>query len=216
MLTVITHTKFERPELLERCKASVAAALPEGAQHLVIECPDRTTWNRRRVSDAIDHDIVAFVDDDDYVHPDAFKLCLRAMEESGLGAACTDEVIVYLDNTRQYKSTGQKTYLDSTVHPRVVHHVCTMRGNLIDSRSVEFNDRFGVGIDWFIRESVILQYGCIYVPMYGYYWTQHPGQHTIHSRQLYQNSMRSMQQLIRETWLDKFKGPLPVFDQTSF
>ena len=203
MLTVITHTKHERPELLERCKASVSAALPEGGQHLIIECPDRATWNKRRVADALDHNIVAFVDDDDYVHPDAFTFCLHAMEKSGLGAACTDEVLVNLDETARRSSTGKKTYLDSTVHPRVIHHVCTMRGNLIDPRCVEFNDRFGVGIDWFIRESVVLKHGCVHVPMDGYYWTQHPGQHTIHSRQLYQNSMRDMQQLIRETWLGK-------------
>lgn len=216
MLTVITHTKLERPELLKRCKDSVAAALPPGGQHLVIECPDRKTWVERRVSDAMAYDLVAFVDDDDYVSKDSFKLCLKAIEKYGLAAACTNEVQVDIDEKPIRDVRGKKTYIDATVHPRVIHHLCVIRGKLIDPRVVEFNDRFGVGIDWFIRQSVIQQHGCVHVPIDGYFWTQHPGQHTIHSRNLYMNSMRAMQQLIRETWPAKFKGDLPIFDLSSF
>lgn len=215
MLTVITHTKFERPGLLERCKESVAAALPEGSQHLIIEAPDRATWVKRRVSDAQGHDLVTYIDDDDYVHPDAFKLCLAAMEKTGLGAACTDEAEVDIDGNFIRRARGKKNYYDSTIHPRVIHHVCIMRSEFIDPRVVEFNNRFGVGIDWFIRQSVIQQHGCVHVPIDGYFWTQHPGQHTIHTRDLYMKSMREMQSLIRETWPAKFKGDLPIFDLTS-
>jgi hypothetical protein len=211
MLTVITHTKNERPELLERCKASVAAALPDGAQHLIIECPDRATWNKRRVSDAIDHDIVAFVDDDDYISKDSLTLCLEALDKTGLAAVCTNEVIVDIDEKIIGKGMGRKTYLDATVHPRVVHHLCILRGKLIDPKAVEFNNRFGVGIDWFIRQSVVQQHGCVHVPIDGYFWTQHPGQHTIHTRNLYMESMREMQSLIRETWPAKFKGAMPIY-----
>lgn len=215
MLTVITHTKNERPELLERCKTSVQAALPPGGQHLIIECPDRPTWNKRRVLDAKQHELVAFVDDDDYIHPDSLKLCLAAIQQTGLGAACTDEVEVDGDGRFIRRINSRKTYVDSTVHPRIIHHICVMRGDFVDERSIEFNDRFGVGIDWFIREGVILRHGCVHVPIDGYFWTQHPGQHTVHSRDLYSRSMREMQQLIRNTWYGPFTGPLPVFDVTT-
>lgn len=211
MVTVITHTKNERPELLERCKNSVAAALPKGGQHLIIECPDRETWVQRRVLDARSHDLIAYVDDDDYIAPDAINLCLAAIERTGLGAACTDEVEVDIDGKFLRRIAGKKSYIDSTVHPRIIHHLCVLRGNLIDERAIEFHNRFGVGIDWFIRESVILQHGCVHVPIDGHFWTQHPGQHTIHTRTAYSQSMQSMQHLIRETWLGKFKGPLPIF-----
>lgn len=212
MITVITHTKFERPELLERCKKSVAEALPPGGKHLIIECPDSETWVKRRVYDALEHELIAFVDDDDFIHPDSLKFCLAAMEQSGLGSACTDEVEVDIDGNFIRRAQGRKTYIDSTVHPRVIHHICVMRGNLIDPRAVEFHNRFGVGIDWFIRESVVLQHGCIHVPIDGHFWTQHPGQHTIHSRTRYMESMREMQKLIRESWPAKFTGALPIFD----
>jgi len=215
MLTVITHTQFRRPGLLERCKASVAEALPEGAQHLVIECPDEATWARRRAADAREHEIVAFVDDDDYVHKDAFKLCLAAMEQTGLAAACTDEVEVNILGNVIQRSFGEKTYYNATIHPRVVHHVCLMRGALIDPRVVEFHNRFGVGIDWFIRQSVMQQHGCVHVPIDGHFWTQHLGQHTSSTRQFWARSMRDMQSLIRETWPARFTGPLPVFDVTG-
>lgn len=212
-LTVITHTKFERPELLERCKASVAAALPPDARHLVIECEDRETWARRRVQDAREHDIIAFVDDDDYVHPDAFKLCLKAMEQTGLGSACTDEVEVDLAGKHIQRAFGEKTYYTSTLHPRVIHHVCMMRSKLIDERCSKFHTEFGgVGVDWFIRQSVVQQHGCVHVPIDGHFWTQHTGQHTMHTRQLYSSKLRDMQYFIRETWPAKFSGPLPVLE----
>lgn len=211
MLTVITHTRNERPELLERCRKSVAEALPPGAQHLVIECPDRATWVRRRMSDAMEHDLVAFVDDDDYISKDSLTLCLEALEKTGLAAACTDDVDIDIDGKILRHSHGKKTYMDATVHPRVIHHLCVLRGKLIDPRVVEFNDRFGVGIDWLIRQSVIQQHGCVHVPIDGYFWTQHPGQMTIHSRNLYMNSMREIQHLIRDTWPAKFTGALPIY-----
>lgn len=215
MLTVITHTKFERPKLLERCKRSVAAALPDGARHLIIECKDKDEWVQRRVQDAREHDIIAFVDDDDYIAPNSLKLCLAAMEQSGLAAACTDEVEVDLNENVLQRVRTKKTYMDSTIHPRIIHHLCLMRGKLVDEKAIELHRHFGVGIDWFIRESVVLQYGCIHVPIDGHFWTQHPGQDTIHSRTRYSQEMRGMQAAIRETWPSKFRGRLPVFDVTS-
>jgi hypothetical protein len=215
-LTVITHTKHERPELLERCKASVAAALPPGAEHLVIECKDRPAWVAGRARDSLGHDLVAYVDDDDCIHPDSLKLCVAAIEATGLGAACTDELEVDEKGRVLARAFGEKTYYTATIHPRVIHHVCVMRSEFVDAaKATEYHSRFGVGIDWFIRQSVVQPHGCVHVPIDGYYWTQHQGQHTVHTRQLYAKGMREMQQLIRSTWPAKFSGKLPVFDVTS-
>lgn len=188
----------------------MAAALPSGAKHLVIGCKDYEDWAQRRATDAMGHELVAFVDDDDTVHPDAFNLCLRAIEETGLAAACTDELEVDLNGRVLAKSTGEKSYFTASLHPRVVHHVCVMRGDLIDPRVTEFHKRFGVGIDWFIRSSVVMTGGCAHVPMFGHNWTQHPGQHTSSTRILYAKHMREMTNLIRSTWPARFSGKFPV------
>lgn len=176
----------------------------------MIDCPDYKTWAARRATDAMEHELVAFVDDDDTVHPHAFKLCLRAMEESGLAAACTDELEVDINGRVLSRAFGEKTYFTAAVHPRVVHHVCVMRGTMIDPRAAEFHARFGVGVDWFIRSSVIMPGGCVHVPMFGHYWTQHAGQHTAQIRTLFATHVRDMGRLIRETWPARFEGKLPV------
>jgi hypothetical protein len=212
MLTVITHTAHKRPELLERCKRSVAAALPEGGQHLIIERGTKAEWTQHRAVDTIGLDLVAFVDDDDYISPDSLKTCLAALEQTGLGAACTNEVEVDESGKFISRAFGEKDYFAATLHPRVVHHVTVMRAGLIDvPRATELGLTYHVGIDWFIRQSVIQRYGCVSVPIDGYFWTQHPGQHTLHTRQLYASNMAAMGQEIRRAWPAKFTGKMPVF-----
>jgi hypothetical protein len=209
MLAVITHTQLKRPDLLERCKESVAAALPEGAEHIVIECDSYETWVNRRIADAMNYEFVTFVDDDDYISPDSLTMCLLAMQDTGLGAAVTNEVEVYPDRT--VRSAGRRTYQAATIHPRITHHLLMFRGNLIDPKALEVHNRFGVGIDWFIAQSVIQQHGCVQVPIDGYFWTQHDSSMTSQARETYMRSLRDMQYAIRETWPAKFSGELPVY-----
>ena len=212
MLSVITHTAFKRPELLERCKASVAAALPPDAQHVIIERKTKSEWSLHRATDTLGHDLIAFVDDDDYIDPRALKLCVDAIEKSGLGAACTDEVEVDIKGRILSRAFGEKTYFGATLHPRVIHHVTVMRAGLIDvERATAFDQEYGCGIDWFIRQSVIQRHGCVQVPIDGYFWTQHEGQHTTYTRDLYAKNVRSMQERIRATWPAKFTGRLPIY-----
>lgn len=216
MLTVITHTRVDRPELLARCKDSVSKALPKDAEHLIIECKDESTWAKARLDAALNTDLVAFVDDDDFVHPDAFNLCLAALEQSNLGAACTFDCTVDIQGNKLRESTGERTYFSSALHPRVVHHLCVMRSNLIDKKSLDLHNKFGVGIDWFMRQSVVQQHGCITVPMIGYYWTEHPGQHTSKTRRIYGPNIGDMSKLIRQTWPAKYNSKLPIFDMSTF
>lgn len=209
-LTVITHTKFERPELLKRCQKSVDEALPLGAVHKIIHADSGEEWVKSRLKSALEHEYVCYVDDDDYLHPDSLKLCMRAIQEYGLAAACTDEVEVDSSGTVLRRSNGEKSYFAAAIHPRVIHRICVLRGDLVDPRVVEFNNRFGVGIDWFICQSVVQPHGCVYVPIDGYFWTQHSGQLTNLAQQRYNSQIREMSQLIRQTWPAQFSGLLPV------
>lgn len=215
-LTVITHTRFDRPELLTRCKESVSRALPKNSEHLIIECKDESNWAKARLDAALNKDFVAFVDDDDTVHPDSFNLCLAALEQSNLGAACTFDCTVDIQGNKLRESTGERTYFASALHPRVVHHLCVMRSNLIDGKCLDLHNEFGVGIDWFIRQSVVQLHGCITVPMIGYYWTEHKNQHTAKTESLYGPNIGPMSKLIRQTWPAKYNSKLPIFDLTSF
>ena len=85
-----------------------------------------------------------------------------------------------------------------------------MKSSLIDPQVIEFGKRFGVGIDWFIRQSVMQRHGCVHVPIDGHFWTQHAGQHTAHTSQLYSQNLRAMSDLIRTTWPAQFTGKLPI------
>lgn len=210
-VTIITCTRFDRPALLERCKASVAAALPPGGQHVILECnTGDADWARTRVLAAQAHPLVAFVDDDDYIAPDAITRCVAALEATGLGAACTNDVFVDLHGNAMPRMTLPKTYQGAAAHPMVIHHLCVMRGALVDSKALELHNRYGLGVDWFIRSSVALRHGCVHVPIDGYFWTQHEDQHTQQTREQYMLRMKAMRRAIRETWPLAFRGNLPI------
>jgi hypothetical protein len=173
MLTVVTHTRFTRPDLLERCTASVAAALPDGAQHLIIPC--HTNFAKARFEATRLSRYVAFVDDDDYINPTALKLCLTAIKETGAGVAFTDEVSVDLDGTRQFVRNGGRSYQDVSKHPRTIHHLTVIDCNYVSPKALELNSVFDAGVCWFIKASAALTGNAIHVPIEGYYWTQHAG-----------------------------------------
>jgi hypothetical protein len=215
MITVLTHTRHDRPDLLERCVNSVQAALPLGGRHLIVEKQKYDDWVHSRVHDAKEHDLVAFVDDDDFIPPDALRICLDAIQSTGLGAAVTNEVEVDLSGKTIQRAFGDRAYHHAAIHPRVVHHLCVLRGNLIDERAIELHKRFGVGIDWFIRQSVVQQHGCVQVPIDGYFWTQHQNQHTAETQLKYGQNIGRMCQAIRETWPAKHFGKMPTFVTSS-
>lgn len=200
MLTVITQTRGERPELLERAVRSVQLALPPGAEHKIIQSEN---WAEARLRAACEHELVAFVDDDDVVHQTALTRCLDALSK-GLGAACTQE----FENDRPV--LGVKTYEGAAIHPRVVHHLFMFRGEHVDPAALTLHRRFGVGIDWFIRSSVVLRHGCWSIPEPLYTWSRHDGQHTNETQQLYSRSMPAMSQEIRRRWYGQLRGRMPI------
>jgi hypothetical protein len=171
MLTVITHTRFKNPLLLERCKLSVAAALPEGAQHLIIPCFENFAQARFDASQLSEY--VAFVDDDDFVAPDAIRQCLTALKATGASIAFTNEATVNIHGDVLYTNQASRAYQHVSEHPRAIHHLSVMNSTFISPKTLEINDQFGAGICWFIKASAALTGSAIHVPMQGYYWTRH-------------------------------------------
>jgi hypothetical protein len=208
MLTVVTLTRNERPNLLARCKESVKAAMPAGGKHCVIECLSDFA-NTRFMASQID-EFVAFVDDDDTIHPDSLKLCLLALKSTGFGLAVTNEIMVNLEGKLIQHLRGEKSYGGISKHPRTIHHLCVFRSNAVDHKALELNTQFGIGIDWFIKASAALKYGAVHVQIDGYSWTQHEHTMTRKDNPIYNDRFIEMGEAIRNTW-PRVDTPLEIF-----
>lgn len=173
MLTVVTHTRNDRSLLLSRAAASVEAGLVSGIKHRIIECTDE--WGAARLAATQLDEYVAFVDDDDTVEPNALALCLHVAQQTGAGIIVTDETQVDLEGKVLRQVQGKKTYSGMCVHPRVAHHLCLIRADAVDPRALDLHRKYGnVGVDWAIKTSAAIRGGGVYVPIFGYNWTQHP------------------------------------------
>ena len=212
-LSVITHTTFRNLEWLERCKRSVAAGLPPGAVHKIIDCRGKN-WAHRRLYDTLDDEFIAFVDDDDYIAPGALALCLKAIKETGLGTAFTNEVTVKPDETVIRYHNERKRYESIRVLPRAIHHLSVIRTSAIDIRSLDLHQKFEMGIDWFVRASAALVHGAVHVPINGYYWTIHENSTTSLYHNRYIQNMPAMTQLIEGLW-GRRCGYLPRYEEAG-
>lgn len=169
MLTVVTNTRNERPEMLERCKASVLAALPEGAKHVVI--PIMSDFVENRCKSFLIDEYVAVVDDDDYIHPESLKLCMAAIQQSGAGLAFTSEVVV--DNAGkvlQPSSKAPRMYQNIAMFPREAHQLRILRTSCLDERALNIARKYGLALDWLVTLQAAFVGGAIHVPIDGYYW----------------------------------------------
>lgn len=205
MLTVVTNTRGGS-ETLERCRASVADALPQGAIHKVITIEDMETFNENRYKSSLVDELVAFVDDDDMIHPDSLRLCLEAIQSTNANLAFTDEVIVNnVDiNVRSIQNTKLvtkiKTYKGIARTPLEAHHLCIMRTSAIKPIALELALRHGRGIEWLLNTSCALSgRGAVYIPFIGYYWIRHPMQRTqTHPYKI--ATISAISNSIRATW----------------
>lgn len=184
-LTVVTHTRLHNPypELLERCKQSVAAALPPNSQHLVlVNNPIELHGDGADFSEFFAHlrwsalqysKYIAFVDDDDYIHRDSLRLCMDAISQTGAAAAVTNEVVVDVSGKHLSANRYPRYYCGVGMHPRTIHHLTVFNREFVQPAALELALQFGVGIDWTMKASVCLTGGAVHVPIDGYYWTQH-------------------------------------------
>lgn len=211
-LTVITHTRYDRPQLLERCIESVARGLPANATHRVIACRDN--WAKARVDAARSDQYVAFVDDDDTIDPTALQICLDALEATGAGIAFTDEATVDIDGNILSVHTGVREYSQQTVSPRAIHHLCVIRGDAVDPRAIRLHNKHGMGADWFIKTSAAFQRGAVHIPMTGYFWTTGHANMTSSARRLYKTEREKMSESICATWGRK-TGRIDMYDPAT-
>lgn len=208
-LAVITHTTGDREEFLDRCKDSVKKALSDNAEHRIITVRNFDEWARSRVESISDADLFAFVDDDDYISENSLTLLREAISYTGLGSACTDELLVDIEGKPINDVVYNKTYNYVSKHPRVAHHLFMFRKECLDPSVIEFAKDYSCGIDWILKASVINTHGCSYVPINGYYWTQHKNQSTRLNNK--SEIIRKIPGLLENNWPSRFKGNFPIY-----
>lgn len=181
-LTVVTHTRKNNPypELLDRCKQSVALALPPNSQHLVLTNDlDGGQYKKAKAFSQLRYDClkyskyIAFVDDDDYIHPSGLSSCLNALSLTGAGVAVTNEVAVDVSGKELFANRGRRLYSNVCVAPGTIHHLTVLSSDAVSPLALELALQFGTGIEWAMKSSACLIGGGVHIPIDGAYWTQH-------------------------------------------
>lgn len=211
MLTVVTHTRNSRPELLKRTIASVEAALVPGVSHQIILCLDNYAKARWEASQLDQY--VTFVDDDDTIPPDILAICLEVLRSKAyadVGLLVTEEQRVDLEGRVLAETRGVKTYDALTAHPCIAHSLCVFNRDAVDPRSVDLHNKYTVGVDWAIKTSAGLRGGAVHVPKVGYYWTQHPDSLNSKEHQTFASCMFAIGQDMRSMWSGRH-GRIPIW-----
>jgi len=213
-LTVVTHTMTSWGRDISKCVESVRAALPPGANHMVIDLDTYAgDFNHARYDALSLNEYVAFVDDDDYISPESLTLCLEAITNAHAGIAFTDEVVVLADG-RNHVNSGTINYNKISISPHSIHHLSLIRSSAVSKDALDIAVEFGSGIEWLIKSSAAMNGGAIHVPIAGYYWIQHDGQYhrTPAVQQQYKDNIRRIGNKIREWQSDKNRnGIIPTY-----
>lgn len=182
-LTVITHTRGAHSSpWLEECKASVAAALPPGAIHQIIELPDCTPRELMQARwESLPADgYFCFVDDDDRIVNNSLNICLSAIAISKAGCVFTGESKIDASGARTGASAMRPMdYFEATIHPLNIHHLCLMRRDAIDQRCWDLQEKYGIGLEWFMKANAAIAHRAVQVPIIGYEWRIHGRNHSL-------------------------------------
>lgn len=170
-VAIVTFTDGTRSKLIEKCKASVAADLPEGAVHYIVPVKGLPFYAQQRQEALLLGDFVAFVDDDDTVMNNAISLCLKAITSENYGIAFTDEAIVEADGKTSFIRQGVRTYENIREWGTAIHHLTMIRSSAVKDDLIQLRGRIQ-GVDAWIIRSAIKAAGAIHIPVIGYNWTQ--------------------------------------------
>jgi len=173
-LAVVTFTRYQRPQLLERCCASVKKDLPIGAVHHVIYVSGSSEFAEARIKSLELAPVVAFVDDDDQVANSGLSLAWAAARDTDIGVVFTDEAKVSEDGACMGLRSGTRTYEELDESPWRVHHLSLIRTRHVGPQIFSMRNCAG-SVDRWIRALAIDSGGALHVPVTGYLWTQHPG-----------------------------------------
>jgi hypothetical protein len=196
-ITVVTHTQ-RKSKWFNKCVESVHRALPYDGNHVVIECKNESDYAQSRWDSLHLDKYVAFVDDDDYVYPDAINQCVKALDETGMGIAFTDQAIVdehglqiYLHNDRVRPSSVVMT-------PQAIHHLAVVRSSCLTDEPLRKALEIGIGIDWLCKAYVALKHGAVHVPITGYAWRYYQGQDSKLKEEQFKNALPKLRAANRE------------------
>lgn len=193
---VITLTRGGSPWMKE-CFCSIAEATD--ARHLVWHCePEQYVERRMRGSEAAD--FVAFVDDDDLLHPGALEACIDALEATGAGIAFTHEQRIDERGAPMGVNLGATNLMDIAMHPTMLHHLAVMRGGLVADHVADTATRIGSGIDWLMKAWIAKEYGVVKVPMIGYSWRQRSDSMSRREAGPYAQAMSQLRETILIDW----------------
>ncbi|TAL44120.1 MAG: hypothetical protein EPN89_14585 [Methylovulum sp.] len=174
-VAVVTHTHEHWQRDMTRCFNSVAAALPDGCEHIVIGVDtDYDGFIEARYAALQLADIIIFVDDD-YVSPESITLCLAALAATDASLAYTSEMLVFNDGNRL--ASAVCTHYEAIPRsPSAIHHMAAIRSSAVTERSIILAREYGCGIEWIMKVEAALTQGAIHIPHMGYYYVQHPRQ----------------------------------------
>jgi hypothetical protein len=196
---VLTLTKGERPILLEQCKRSVALALPPGARHQVQVCPSLDDFAVSRIASLSQAKRVAFVDDDDTIHPNGLNVCMQALDESHCGLAHTSHVLMNGDKV-QNTYGGPRTYRQIASDPRAIQQLTVIETASVDLHKVKWlYNKHQLEIDWIIRAAAALSSDSIHIDMIGYYWRYAPDSY-FRNTELYSPRVKALRRDIKALW----------------
>jgi len=197
-LAVVTHTNPHVNRDIKRCVDSVAAALPDGAKHFIVDCFSKDDLPQARVDAMSLGDFVCFVDDDDYITPESLKMCYNTLLMSTYGVVFTQEARV-TDN-REVISDTAKTYEDVLKGPRIMHHMSMIRTSAITARGMELAKQAFVGVEWVLKVDAGFNKGIVHIPVVGYYWCQHAQQgHRNTAYNIYEQQAKIKEEM--RTWV---------------
>lgn len=177
---------------------------------MIIDCLDHKNFAAMRMASATVDEYVCYVDDDDYIHPDALKVCLKALQTTDATVAFTHEVVVTESGQICQVRNARRTWEQAIAHPRTIHHLTMWKSSAVDGKALALDAKYGCGIDWFIKVGAALKGDALHVPIDGYSWVQHRHSMTatrignIHYR------MEEMSNDIKATWGDR-KGLIAQF-----
>lgn len=171
-LTVVTHSNVNYQRDTSRCIASVRAALTGACKHVVIPLvTDNNGFMQARYDALKLGDVIAFVDDDDTITPDALALCLDALNKYPVGVAFTDCTIVCADG-QERRAAPCQGYGDIASRPSALHHLVAIRTSAVTPRALALAQQYGCGIEWIMKAEAALTQGAVHIPKVGYHYVR--------------------------------------------
>jgi len=215
MLTIITHCNVNRDIDRSKCFDSIERALG------LLDCDwnilplDCKTHNdfliARHESVTSRKGFIAFVDDDDWIEPDAIRLLLGAIEQNpNTGIVYSDEGIAH-DNCDIICSKAGTEYGDMLYGAGRMHHICAINSEHVTSTSLHIALKAGCGIEWAMKAQAELTAGAVYIPKKLYNYRIHNDRIT--------NQVSKNFNLCHDIFIPQFKqwqkyhGTIPIYHE---